>query len=462
MATSSAITSRLRDAIRVALFLRVPEERLQPAPLEIVAAILLTVLLPTLYAAVTIAGDGRLASWELPQVFFHVVLLYVAALFAARIVRRPDAASSFLFASLLAWFVIDVVSFSAWIALQSAVGNGRVIYLILDYGTTFWLALAAVRFCCSTPPRRFVAIAGVLAAYVVLVVVPLSTSPHDRALWVKDWSRQANAGRPRHGQVAEEANFYKQPELLARELGAVEPGRKGIIDVFFIGMAGDGATGVFAREVDSVAKLMKDRFGAEGHVIKLENGPNSASTNPIASVTSLREALKRVAASMDVEEDVLVLFLTSHGSQDFHFYLDLWPLDFKTLDPTVLRQALDESGIRNRVVVISACYSGGFVDKLSDDRTLVITAAAKDRNSFGCDNMAEWTYFGRAYFDEALRQTHSFTKAFGIARPLIEQREKAQGFDASMPQMSVGAGAQAKLDALAAQLDNPRTRGTPQ
>ncbi|HSS26343.1 MAG TPA: C13 family peptidase [Usitatibacter sp.] len=223
--------------------------------------------------------------------------------------------------------------------------------------------------------------------------------------------------------------------------------------MFFVGMAGDGTNPVFTREVDSVAKLMKDRFGAEGHVIKLENGPGTAETNPVASLTSLRAALKRVAAQMDIEEDVLVLFLTSHGSTDFQFSLQLWPLDFKRLDPAALRQALDESGIRNRIVVISACYSGGFVDKLRDDHTVVITAAAKDRNSFGCDSMADWTYFGRAYFDEALRQTHSFTKAFDIARPLIEQREQAEKFDPSMPQISVGAAAQAKVDALAAQLD---------
>ena len=134
---------------------------------------------------------------------------------------------------------------------------------------------------------------------------------------------------------------------------------------------------------------------------------------------------------MDGDEDVLVLFLTSHGSADFKFSLELWPIEFKTLDPATLRAILDESGIKNRVVVISACYSGGFVEKLRDDRTLVITAAAAGKNSFGCDNMAEWTYFGRAYFDEALRKTYSFTQAFELAKPLIEERERAQGSEKS-------------------------------
>ena len=64
---------------------------------------------------------------------------------------------------------------------------------------------------------------------------------------------------------------------------------------------------------------------------------------------------------------------------------------------------LDDAGIRNRVIVVSSCYSGTFVDALRDDDTLVMTASAKDRNSFGCSNEADFTYFGKAYFDEALR-----------------------------------------------------------
>jgi hypothetical protein len=157
---------------------------------------------------------------------------------------------------------------------------------------------------------------------------------------------------------------------------------------------------------------------------------------------------------MNRDEDVLVLFLTSHGSADHKFALDLWPLKLNELDPAALRKALDESAIRNRVVVVSACYSGGFVERLRDANTLVITAAAPDRNSFGCSNEAEWTYFGRAYFDEALRTTRSFTDAFALAVPAIERRERAESFEPSRPQMVVGSAIRAKLAALEQQLES--------
>src|SRR5207344_2149888 len=113
--------------------------------------------------------------------------------------------------------------------------------------------------------------------------------------------------------------------------------------------------------------------------------------------------LARVAEVMDPDEDILFLFLTSHGSKDHHFTLEFGRMAFKTLDPPTLRRLLDESGIKRRVIVVSACYSGGFIDALKDDNSLVITAAAADRSSFGCSDKADFTYFGKAYFDEALR-----------------------------------------------------------
>ena len=87
----------------------------------------------------------------------------------------------------------------------------------------------------------------------------------------------------------------------------------------------------------------------------------------------------------------------------------------------------------------------------------MIAAAAPDKNSFGCSNEAEWTYFGKAYFDEALRNTHSFTQAFDLAKPVIAQREKAQKYDVGS---AMGwAAIKAKLADLGKQLTSP---GPPQ
>ena len=76
----------------------------------------------------------------------------------------------------------------------------------------------------------------------------------------------------------------------------------------------------------------------------------------------------------------------------------------------------------------------------------------KDKNSFGCSNENDWTYFGDAYFNHALRTTYSFVDAFNLAKPMIATREKKEEFDSSNPQIFVGNGIRDKLAAFEQQL----------
>jgi len=90
------------------------------------------------------------------------------------------------------------------------------------------------------------------------------------------------------------------------------------------------------------------------------------------------------------------------------------------------------------VIVVSACYSGGYVEPLKTDDSLVITASAADRTSFGCGDDVDYTYFGEAYFVDALKKTDSFIDAFAIAKQVVTAREAKQGFAPSQPQIFVG------------------------
>ena len=155
---------------------------------------------------------------------------------------------------------------------------------------------------------------------------------------------------------------------------------------------------------------------------------------------------------MDIEEDVLVLFLTSHGSNTHRFSLELWPFRFNELTPAVLREALDASGIR---IASSSCRPAIRAASSRSSRTTTRSWSPRPlptSNSFGCSNEAEWTYFGRAYFDEALRKTLSFTEAFELAKPVIAEREKKEKYEPSNPQASVGANIARKLAVLEAEL----------
>jgi hypothetical protein len=280
------------------------------------------------------------------------------------------------------------------------------------------------------------------------VAAPLLTSDFTGALWTRVSPETGDAAPSEaHAAVATEDLLYLQPKLLENEVATLLPRREGRTNLYLVGVAGYGAQNVFRREVDAVDALFAERFGTRGRSVKLVNNPATVRDTPIATRTALAYALKRVGALMDPEEDVLFLFLTSHGDKEGRLSLSLWPLHLTDLTATDLRAMLDDAGIRNRVIVVSACYSGGFIEPLRDEDTMILTASARDRNSFGCSNEAEFTYFGKAYFDEALRATDSFSEAFDRAVPRIAQREKEDDYKPSDPQRYVGARIEARLAA---------------
>jgi hypothetical protein len=236
-----------------------------------------------------------------------------------------------------------------------------------------------------------------------------------------------------------EALLYQQPRLLDWKLNSLQPQRPHVADLYFVGFAGYGWQDVFMKEMNTVRALFDSRFDTRGRSLALINNTQSQANAPIATMTALQTALTHVGGLLDPEEDVLFLFVTSHGSDEpAYLSVDNNGLQLTQLTPARLKAALAATPIKWKVIVVSACYSGSFIPALQDDNTLVITASRADRNSFGCDARNSMTDFGRAYFTEALKQTMSFTAAFELARTRIAAREKAEGLTPSQPQMALG------------------------
>jgi hypothetical protein len=254
--------------------------------------------------------------------------------------------------------------------------------------------------------------------------------------------------RPRL-QLSQET-FEAQQTLLQQTLAALEPQRAGVTDVYGLVYAPYADEDVFLRESSMVAGVLGERFDATGRTVQLVNHVSTTQTHAFATPLNLERAIDALAQRMDREADVLVVYLTSHGASNFRLAARHWPLEVQWLTPQRLRQALDRAGIRHRVIAVSACYSGGWIEPLADPHTLVMTAADATHTSYGCGRLSELTFFGRAVFDEQLRKTHSFEAAFAAAVPVIKQREidagKDDGF--SNPQISVGLGIGPVLKAL--------------
>ena len=249
-----------------------------------------------------------------------------------------------------------------------------------------------------------------------------------------------------------ETAYYAQPALLRRALADITPGQPGVPEVYFVGFASYAHQEVFRREIDFVHELMARRYDAADRSLILLNHPDTLNEIPLANRPNLERALSEIGARMNLDEDALLLFLTSHGSRNGRLSARLWPLNPNDLSADQLRDALDASGIRWRILIVSACYSGTFIEALQDDHTLVLTAAREDRNSFGCSNDRELTYFGEHFFAAELARGVSLLEAFEAAQSSLRERETREGHLASEPQISLGSRMQEKL----AEIDVPR------
>ena len=215
---------------------------------------------------------------------------------------------------------------------------------------------------------------------------------------------------------------------------AIEEARK--LGLVSFGLFGD--QGVFRAEATGAAQVVARRFetGAVDVRYNSKKGGN-------ATIEALAKSLRVAADHLDAEKDVLFLILTSHGSPR-GLAIKAGRLT-QTLTPARLADMLAKTGVRHKVVVISACYSGVFIPRLANPDVLVITAADANHPSFGCQDKAKWTYFGDAFFNVALRQPVSLQDAFLNARSLVRKRELRQHFEPSNPLMAGGANVQPLL-----------------
>ncbi|MGY2171916.1 caspase family protein [Pseudomonas gingeri] len=229
-----------------------------------------------------------------------------------------------------------------------------------------------------------------------------------------------------------ELGLLAQGSLLEKALAAV-PASTPAIELYSLVLAGDGKQSVFLREADYVNKMLATRFGAYGQ-ISLVNHRDHLVDRPMATRENLRRAAQTLA-DRSGPEDLIFIYLTSHGTHEHELVLDQPRLELADLPADEMASALAPLKNRDKVIVISACYSGGFIPALKDERTLIMTASRADRVSFGCSEEADFTYFGDALFAQALNQTDDLQQAFNLAKAHVADREQADNFEASEPQI---------------------------
>ena len=226
-------------------------------------------------------------------------------------------------------------------------------------------------------------------------------------------------------------------QRLSIALTSLQPQRAGIVDAYVVAIALDNDA-VFSREAREAGRVLASRFDAAGRTIVLANDEGASRTDGPGSPQTLARALRRFAELMDRNEDVFVLYSTSHGQPGAGLVYKDEKRGSGFVSPGPLAEILRSLGIRNRLLILQACFAGQFIPALKDAHSIIVTAAASDRTSFGCQAGNDWTFFGDALINHALRQPLPFDVQVRRAMALISAAEEREKLEPSNPQVSTG------------------------
>src|SRR5262245_34120897 len=299
-----------------------------------------------------------------------------------------------------------------------------------------------------------------LLGRVVALFIAKSLIPHTPVFVGADFeARNANWWEYAHAEIQARRERNADPDIGAVRLQNLQPAllqaaaarlarqRKGTTDVYAIGIASWSEQDVSVKEVDGALAALDRSLPIKDRTLRLVNNPGTVETVPLASRRNFAAAVHATAEAMDKNEDILLLFMTSHGGTG-GLGLQLPGGRSAVLSGQEVKTTLDGEGIRNRVVIVSACYGGVFVEPLANDDTIVLTAADARSTSFGCAAGRDWTYFGDALFKQSLQPGMDFRRAFDHARVLIRGWEMMDRVPPSNPQGHFGPAVVKKLDPL--------------
>jgi hypothetical protein len=440
---TSAARGVLREVLvllRLATFQRVPGDEIQGR--ESVIALLCGVALAAwiVLEPLLLSRDLVFSWYAIPDLVCFGAGVFALAWILARSSRPAPTYRRALVITLGALPLAMVGEIASWSLVASSL---QILYAAMSVYALWYFARGLRALTGRHQPLALLA-GALFCATLIVALGYLQATPR---LWTSAESRmdRLNAAGAEWVQMAR-AQFSQQARIDAA-IAQLAPQDPSATEVYFLGFAGFGKEAIFAREIDLAARVVGERYGSAARSVRLVNDQRDIETWPIASEPGLRYALRRLGEVMG-DEDVLFLTFASHGDRGKGVRVSNPGTLTTRLAPAAVEEMLREAGIQWRVVVVSACYSGTFADVLANDRSIVITAAGPDRKSFGCNDSRALTYFGEAFFRDALHSTASLRAAFQAASKALERKESDAGIVPSRPQASFGRLLEGKLDEL--------------
>lgn len=190
-------------------------------------------------------------------------------------------------------------------------------------------------------------------------------------------------------------------------------------------MAGDDSIKVFDNMRATIVADLKAHSVTQ--VAELSANPKLATGDVLrTSLSNLNKSFE----SLELQpEDSCLLYMTSHGTPQGYYIRGS-----ATITPAQLNATLTKHcGSRPTVVIVSACYSGVFLEQgMSQPNRVILTAARKDRTSFGCGSEFQYTYYDACVLDNFNSST-SWESLYKNVSSCVTKKE-GSSFKPSLPQ----------------------------
>lgn len=229
-----------------------------------------------------------------------------------------------------------------------------------------------------------------------------------------------------------------------------------LINGIYLGIALDGASSAFEGDIKRVQELLFSKI-ITGPSLLLSNKSATNQIYPRADFNTIPSAAKAIGNYINDFRNIsndsfrsngitkqplfAVVNLSSHGKNN-HLRVRIGSnrIQGEISDEYLQKILNDTDGMHKppMLLIISACNSGSFIPRLAAPNRIIITAAAIDKSSFGCDSTSKYTVFTEFLLDEPIKKSLSLKKHFEAALKRIDIHEKKMNYPNSLPQIYVG------------------------
>jgi hypothetical protein len=402
--------------LRLALFLRVRRLAFRIDLAQLLLLVLLGAAINVFVDAFRVSEDARFTWFGAGSEFFSVGFLILVAVVQALLFRERALALAIPVLALAAYPVVQLAHLVP--LLSPALWARAPLWAddVFDIGLDVWALVLFVRVVAVAlgPAPRHRWVLATVGGVMIMAGIYLSPALLPTQGW---WHPASVPADGRYPNPASEPVLAAQATLLDDALSNLDDATEGQTDLYFVGFGSDARDEVYRQDILAAQRVMDEKWDTRDRSIVLLNSPATLLDTPMATVTNLRETLKEIAAAINTDEDVVMVYLAGPSERDGSLLANLPPLELVPLSPGVLKALFDEAGIAWRIIVVSSCHGEAFVDALKSDTTIVLAAA--DDTSGACTSARDATRLGAALFGDALSHAESLQQALEAAQAAV-------------------------------------------